>query len=161
VSYLIDGNNVMAQRVGWHKNRALARRRLLDEIADFVRIKKVSVAVVFDGKPDDHFPDGSIYRGVKLFYAKRESNADERIKQLVEESRERRTLIVVTSDKTLSDYVRRCGADVMRSGEFRKRLSSIKSSIKDETKDDSKTNNTEENETVDDWMRYFGVAEDD
>jgi predicted RNA-binding protein with PIN domain len=68
---------------------------------------------------------------------------------------------VVTSDKTLSDYVRRCGADVMRSGEFRKRLSSIKSSIKDETKDDSKTNNTEENETVDDWMRYFGVAEDD
>src|ERR687885_117969 len=52
----------------------------------------------------------------------RGSDADSRIKELVEASRERRTLKVVTSDRALADYVRRCGAQVVRSGEFRRRL---------------------------------------
>src|SRR5919199_1223351 len=86
MSYLVDGNNVMAQRVGWHRDKPGARRRLLGELARFAR------------------------------------DADERIKGLVEASRERRTLKVVTSDRALADYVRRCGAEVIRSGEFRRRL---------------------------------------
>ena len=91
MSYLVDGNNVMGQRVGWHRDRQRARRELLDELARFASAKKVRVAVVFDGAPDEHFADASSYRGVRVFYAARGSNADERIKALVEASRERRT----------------------------------------------------------------------
>src|ERR687890_882696 len=122
MSYLVDGNNVMAQRVGWHRDKAGARRRLLGELARFAREAGASVAAVFDGAPDEFFPDGSYFMGVRVFYAARGSDADARIKSFVEASRERRTLRVVTSDRALADYVRRCGVEVIRSGEFRRMM---------------------------------------
>ena len=33
--YLVDGNNVMAQTVGWHRDRAAARKRLIRDLARF------------------------------------------------------------------------------------------------------------------------------
>jgi predicted RNA-binding protein with PIN domain len=156
MSYLIDGNNVMGQRVGWHRDRVRARRELLDELARFASAKKVRVAVVFDGAPDEHFADDSSYRGVRVFYAARGSDADERIKSLVESSRERRTLFVVTSDRALAEYVRRCGAQVVRAGEFRRRM--------EEANAGSATENREAapiEESTERWMRYFGVEPED
>lgn len=157
MSYLIDGNNVMAQRVGWHKDKPQARRMLMDELAQFAQSRRVRVTVVFDGAPEKHFADGASYKGVvRLFYAARGSNADERIKQLVEESRERRTLIVVTSDRALADYVRRCGARVIRSGEFRKKM---EETAADKTQRDSAEPSVDGE--LDEWMRYFGAEDDD
>jgi predicted RNA-binding protein with PIN domain len=157
MSYLIDGNNVMAQRVGWHRDKPGARRRLLEELARFARESGVSVEAVFDGAPDEFFPDGSHFMGVRVFYAARGSNADERIKQLVEAARERRTLKVVTSDHALADYVRRCGAEVIRSGEFRRRLDAI-SDV--EESEPARRGGVKESE-VGEWMHYFGVAPED
>jgi predicted RNA-binding protein with PIN domain len=157
MSYLIDGNNVMAQRVGWHRDKRRARRTLLDELAAFAASKRSSVAVVFDGAPAEHFPDGATYRGVKIYYAARGSNADERIKSLVESARERRTLRVVTSDRALADYVRRCGVAVVRAGEFRKVLEEAGGEVASarEEKREIQADDTAH------WLRYFGVAEED
>ena len=156
MSYLVDGNNVMAERVGWHRDKPRARRRLMDDLAQFARLKRVRVSVVFDGAPEEQFADGASYKGVRVFYAERGSNADERIKRMVESERERRTLIVVTSDRALADYVRRCGSQVARSGEFRKRM--------EETLAETSHQSTEgppADGELDDWMRYFGVAPED
>ena len=158
MSYLVDGNNVMGQRVGWHRDKPGARRRLLGELARFARTAGVSVEVVFDGAPDEHFPDGSDFMGVRVYYAARGSDADSRIKQLVEASRERRTLKVVTSDRALADYVRRCGAEVIRSGEFRRRLDAAAAGA--EEAEPGARSGVKESE-VDDWMYYFGVAPED
>ena len=162
MSYLVDGNNVMAQRVGWHRDKAGARRRLLKELARLARASGLTVEVVFDGAPDEHFPDGSSFMCVRVFYSERGSNADERIKRLVEESRERRTLKVVTSDRALADYVRRCGVEVIRSGEFRRRLDASadsKSAARDEMERGAR-GGVKESE-MDEWMYYFGVAPED
>jgi predicted RNA-binding protein with PIN domain len=155
MSYLVDGNNVMGQRVGWHRDKAGARRRLLEDLARLARAEGLSVAVVFDGAPDDFFPDGSSFKGVRVFYAARGSDADTRIKQLVESSRERRTLKVVTSDRALADYVRRCGAQVVRAGDFRRRLDAPQEGT---TADAGPR--VKESE-LGDWMYYFGVAPED
>jgi predicted RNA-binding protein with PIN domain len=157
MSYLIDGNNVMGQRVGWHRDRVRARRELLGELARFAAQKRVRVSVVFDGAPEEHFADGASYRGVRIFYAARGSNADERIKSLVEESRERRTLRVVTSDRALADYVRRCGAEVIRAGEFRRSMEDVEAKRAAQ----SGTDAPPIEETTERWMRYFGVAPED
>jgi len=157
MSYLIDGNNVMGQRVGWHRDRRRARRELLDELARFALTKKVSVAVAFDGAPEEHFADGASYRGVRVYYAARGSDADERIKTLVEDSRERRTLFVVTSDRALGEYVRRCGAQVIRAGEFRRRMEAA--GANDATENTDAPPPVEE--STERWMRYFGVAPED
>ncbi|MFL6228370.1 MAG: NYN domain-containing protein [Pyrinomonadaceae bacterium] len=155
MSYLVDGNNVMGQRVGWHRDKPKARRGLMDELAAFAARKSASIAVVFDGAPETHFADGSSYRGVKIFYALRGSNADERIKALVEASRERRTLRVVTSDRALADYVRLCGAQVVRSGEFRKLMDeTVATKVASEEKREIQADMAH-------WLRYFGVDGDD
>ena len=157
--YLVDGNNVMGQRVGWHKDKPAARRALLDELAQFALAKHARVTVVFDGAPEAHFPDGASYRGVRIFYAARGSNADERIKQLVEADRERRQLLVVTSDRALTDYVRRCGAKVLRAGEFRRLIDELREqrTHTSQAEADRPSNDRE----LKDWMRYFGVAPED
>ena len=156
--YLVDGNNVMGQRVGWHKDRAGARRRLLSELVHFSRAAGARVEVVFDGAPDDFFPDGSDFRGVRVHYSGRGSDADTRIKQLAESSRERRTLKVVTSDRALADYVRRLGVEVVRSGEFRRRLDDAAAAGGED--DERRPSVVRESETAD-WMYYFGVSEED
>jgi predicted RNA-binding protein with PIN domain len=153
MSYLVDGNNVMGQRVGWHRDKAGARRRLLGELARFAREAGVTVEAVFDGAPDEFFPDGSSFMGVRVFYAERGADADARIKQMVEASRERRTLKVVTSDRALADYVRRCGAEVIRSGDFRRRLDAL--SDNEKTQDDARSGVRESE--LGEWMYYFGA----
>jgi len=158
MSYLVDGNNVMAQRVGWHKDKPGARRRLLKELARLARASGLTIDAVFDGAPDEHFPDGSSFMGVRVFYAERGSNADERIKALVEASRERRTLKVVTSDRALGDYVRRCGVEVVKSGEFRRRLDAEGEGVEESELERSVGVKASE---MDEWMYYFGVTPED
>jgi len=157
VSFLVDGNNVMGQRVGWHRDKPGARRRLLGDLARFARREAASLTVVFDGAPDEHFPDGSDFMGVRVFYAARGSDADERIKSMVDAARERRTLLVVTSDRQLADYVRRSGVRVQRSGEFRKRLDAT-------GRQEGEPQKGDEPASHDDLlreMRYFGVGPED
>jgi predicted RNA-binding protein with PIN domain len=151
--YLIDGNNVIGQRVGWHRDKPGSRRRLLDDLARLVRVKKRRLAVVFDGAPDNSFPDGSVYRGVKIFYARKGSDADARIMEMVVREKDRKGLTVVTSDRKLTAQVRLNGVQVIRSGKFRKTL--------DETFDEASDVDelSVKDEEMDEWLRYFGVGE--
>lgn len=137
--------------------RSGSRRELLDELAGFVARKRVQLSVVFDGAPEDFFPDGAKYRGVKVFYAVRGRDADERIKAMVEGERERRTLHVVTSDLALGRYVRRCGARIISAGDFRNRMREAQT--RDERSSECKAEI--KSEELNEWMRYFGVAPDD
>jgi predicted RNA-binding protein with PIN domain len=155
--YLVDGNNVMAQRVGWHRDKARARLRLLGELGAFAARKGASVAVVFDGAPDELVGEGALYGGVRVHYAARGSDADTRIKALVEAARERRTLLVVTSDRALAAHVRACGARVVRSGEFRKMLEQIVSREPDAPAPKQEINPDDTSH----WLRYFGVGPED
>jgi predicted RNA-binding protein with PIN domain len=158
--YLVDGNNVMAQRVGWHRNKPQARRNLMDELANFAQAKKTTLTVVFDGAPEDHFADGARYRGITVYYARPGADADSRIKEIVEKSRERHKLRVVTSDRALAGYVRRCGAQVIRSGEFRHLLEDTNS--KHQQPATSKENPPAlGREELLREMRYFGFAPED
>jgi predicted RNA-binding protein with PIN domain len=156
MAYIVDGNNVIGQTPGWHRDKPGARRRLLDSLAVFAQTKKSRITVAFDGAPEDWLPDGATYRGVKVFYARRGSNADHRIEQLVEISRDRRGITVVTSDRRLTVEVRALGASTMRSGEFRKLVEeTIQSAPGLEDGEDSTV------EDVNSWMRYFGVLPTD
>lgn len=147
--YLIDGNNLM----GGRKSRLI----LLEDLARFANAKKVRVSVVFDGKPEEHFPENSTFQTVKIHYNKFGSNADERIKRFVEGTKERKTLFVVTNDRELANFVRGCAAQILSCQEFQEKMAQVlipkpdgivkKPVVKpDEMKD---------------WMRYFGVDEND
>ncbi len=153
--YLVDGNNVMGQRVGWHRDKVAARRQLLAQLAQLAQVKRMRLAVVFDGAPEDHFPDGSSYRGVKVFYARAGSDADTRIIEIVERERNRKGLVVVTSDSQLAARVRVCGVRVMRAAQFRRWL--------DELPEEGAQSHEPvvSDEEINQWLRYFGLEEEE
>ena len=130
------------------------RKSLLEELARFAAAKKVRAGVVFDGAPEKNFPDSSTFKGVRVYYHEFGSNADERIKRLVESSKERKTLFVVTDDGALAGYVRRSGAKILSCNEFRARMNV--NEPPGETKPE-----TIKSQELAQWMRYFGVDESD
>ena len=151
--YIVDGNNVMGQTPGWHRDRSKARRTLLEQLAGLGRSKRVRITVVFDGEPDRDFPEASAHQGVRILYAARGSDADARIERLVSASTDPRGLTVVTSDRRLALAVRSHGASVLRSGEFRKRLEDAQAAGahgNEETQRDSGD--------IEEWLRYFGAG---
>src|SRR5690349_19371833 len=156
MAFVVDGNNVMGQTPGWHRDKPRARRLLLEKLARFARVKKARITVVFDGGPDDGNPDGSAFHGVKIFYAKPGSDADNRIVSLVESSRDPRGLTVVTSDRNLGSRVRSVGCSVMRSGEFRRQVEQL-ITAESEIEDGSQVDVAD----IDSWLRYFGSFPDD
>jgi predicted RNA-binding protein with PIN domain len=155
--YVIDGNNVIGGRVGWHRDKPGSRRLLLYDLARLARAKKLRLNVVFDGAPDPQFPDGSSYRGVRIFYSRPGSDADSRIIEMVEAERNKKSLVVVTSDGKLTSRVRACGARVIRSGEFRRTLDEAVENTPDQESDAPNIKDDE----MDEWLRYFGVEESD
>ena len=127
------------------------------DLARLGGVKKLRLNVVFDGAPDPQFPDGSSYRGVRIFYSRPGSDADSRIIEMVEAERNKKSLVVVTSDGKLTSRVRACGARVMRSGEFRRMLDEAVKNTPDQDPDAPDIKDDE----MDEWLRYFGVEESD
>jgi predicted RNA-binding protein with PIN domain len=156
MAYIVDGNNVMGQTPGWHRDKALARRKLIEQLANFARVRKARITVVFDGSPDREFPEASAYRGVKILYAEKGSDADSRILKLVESLKDRRGFTIITSDRRLALEVRALGAQVMRSGEFRKQLEASSQITPDD--EDGKEPAIDD---LNSWLRYFGATPED
>jgi predicted RNA-binding protein with PIN domain len=155
VAYVVDGNNVIGQTPGWHRDKPGSRRRLLGELAAFAAASRARVTVVFDGAPDDHVPDGASFKGVKVYYPGRGSDADAVIERLVAVDRNRRGIVVVTSDRRLAAECRGMGAQVLASGEFRKRMAATAAGAS--TARDPGEAEAPSAGSVDEWMRYFGL----
>lgn len=151
MAFIVDGNNVMGQTPGWHRDKAKSRMALLRMLAAFARIKSARVTVVFDGGPDNEFPEGSAFHSVKILYARPGSDADSRIERLVETSTDPRGLTIVTSDRHLAFLVRSRGAAVIRSGEFRSQIERLLESAPGP--EDGEQFEVGE---IDTWLRYFG-----
>ena len=147
--YLVDGNNVMAQRVGWHKDRSAARRRLIHDLVRFVAVRRAKVKVVFDGAPDEEFPEGRKFKGVHILYARPGSDADSRIKELIVRSSFKRDSIIVSSDRELRSFADRQGAKTLASGQFRALLDEC-----GEQKPDVGTEVRDERD-VEEWLAFF------
>jgi predicted RNA-binding protein with PIN domain len=154
--FIVDGNNVMGQTPGWHRDKAGARLGLLKRLAAFARLRNARVTAVFDGAADQQFPEGSAFKGVKILYARRGSTADDRIVELVESSRDPRGIMVVTSDRQLSFRVRQRGASVLRSGELRKQMDVIA-----DFQPPSPQAAEPDAQDLEGWLRYFGADPDD
>jgi predicted RNA-binding protein with PIN domain len=146
--YIVDGNNVMAHVFGRTDGRSDARRQLIDALARFVAVNRVKVTVVFDGAPDDSFPDGSTFRSVRILYATRGSDADTRIKDLVRKSTAKRDLTVISSDKAVVSHAAHHGARVLTGQRFGRLLD--EAAIAAPEKPEGRSS-----DEIDEWLRYF------
>jgi predicted RNA-binding protein with PIN domain len=94
--YLLDGNNIMGQRVGWHRDKPAARRRLIDELQRLAERLDTEITVVFDAPAGN--PPQRLGR-LDVYYARVHETADDSIVDLAKQRREDLRLIAVTSDR--------------------------------------------------------------
>jgi predicted RNA-binding protein with PIN domain len=121
--WVVDGMNLIGSRPdGWWRDRAGARRRLVEELATLVG-PGTEVTVVFDGRPGPGELDDAAAVGIVARFAPGGPNAaDDAIVALLPSMAEGAAVTVVTSDAALADSVRRAGVDVEGVRAFRERL---------------------------------------
>ena len=109
--YLIDGNNVIGKMADLKKlqqtDPQASRERLAHIIDRFFSGKKFKVYLHFDGHPKDAIRTGKI----RIVYS-HDLSADTEIRRQIENSKNPKHFIVVTSDRALSEFAKVCSCTV-------------------------------------------------
>jgi len=112
----------MGQRVGWHRDKTAAQKRLMEEVGRLARYRNESHILVFDANPKSPVPDNPKQPLFTVQYAGTGKSADEVILELVYRHNSNSEVTVVTSDRALTRQVETLGATATRSGIFRRML---------------------------------------
>jgi predicted RNA-binding protein with PIN domain len=119
---IVDGNNVMGQRVGWHRNKSAAQQQLIDEVEHTALSRNEPHILVFDARPGSTLPGERNHSLLTIQYARYGSSADELILELVYRHSKDSEVSAVTSDRALARQIQVLGAKVLPSGVFRRML---------------------------------------
>src|SRR5690348_8076838 len=120
--WLVDGMNVIGTRPDkWWRDRDAAMLRLVDELERWAAATGEDVTVVFERKPSPPIRS-TVIEVAHAPKPKRDAGDDEIVRRVREDPNPAQ-VIVVTSDRWLSDRVSALGAAVQGSRSFRGRLS--------------------------------------
>ena len=153
--YLIDGNNLIGHTPDLRVQDERSKHTLLKRLLDFHRATGAKVLVVFDGESGQLVPDNLNLGGVRVTYSGRHSDADSKIKRLVEGSNNPKEFIVVSSDTAVYNFARQHRAQALKCHEFNHKLSEhlSKGAAHTAPADEKKP----EVGDLDEWYKYFGI----
>jgi predicted RNA-binding protein with PIN domain len=147
VHYIIDGNNVIGKVPELFKlqksDKQRSREQLVYLLQRYFHNKKINLTLHFDGFANIPLP---LSKG-KIIYSENKT-ADSLIKENIERIKNRKNIILVTSDNELKNFGKACGCTIVSSKDFGKVLT--KGSSIDEEK-----LRTEEINDVEEWKRIF------
>lgn len=150
-SYLIDGNNLMGKiksiKKIQNKNKQAAREILVMLIEKYFNKRKGKVYLHFDGFQNNPL---SLSKG-KIIYSEK-SEADNKIKEQIEITKNRKNLIIISSDHEIQNFARVCSCDVLSSEEFARELTSGKNINEEESR-------IKEINDVEEFKKLFGAGE--
>lgn len=114
---IVDGYNVLKSSGHTAPLRGNSlreeRERFIKRLIRYQGQRRDKVTVVFDGfRADIDFPAIERQEGVEVIYSRRGQTADEVIKQMVEQAPRPRDIMVVSSDREISDFATSLGASV-------------------------------------------------
>jgi predicted RNA-binding protein with PIN domain len=147
VHYIIDGNNVIGKVPELFKlqksDKQRSREQLVYLLQRYFHNKKINLTLHFDGFANIPLP---LSKG-KIIYSENKT-ADSLIKENIERIKNRKNIILVTSDNELKNFGKACGCTIVSSKDFGKVLT--KGSSIDEEK-----LRTEEINDIEEWKRIF------
>lgn len=109
---IIDGNNLIHKIEKFKKIFDKDKYNAQSALSEAIKIRiarSMKVIMVFDGHSDRKI-SGTIYSGVKT--------ADEVIRQYIEENYNRIPILVVSSDKGITNLAKLCGCEIKKSEVF-------------------------------------------
>ena len=156
--YIIDGYNVIHAIPSLKKllahDGSQAREQLGYLISRLTFRRKFRCTIVFDGtRPPESHPSQS-HSPVHIVYSAPQS-ADAKIKAMIDQSKNRTLLVVVSSDREILDYARVCSCTAHTSKYFSNLL--FEEADQGEEKDASTLSSAQ----VDEWLRIFGEGKKD
>lgn len=114
---IVDGYNFIGRQKGLRGDLQEKRRKLIEQLSAYKRIKGFPVTVVFDG---EGIGGAERTGGIEVVFSGRGESADDVIVRMAEALREGCT--VASSDRAVQAQVRSHGGVAISSGEFEARL---------------------------------------
>ena len=124
--FLIDGHNLIGQMRDLSLSDPNDEDKLIARLKQFAERADKRVTVVFDPNPNDTTPrigHGRTRMGnLTVIYTPAGNKADDVIRNLVGDVKDKQGLIVVTSDAAVANFTRMTGVRVESAADFIKRL---------------------------------------
>jgi predicted RNA-binding protein with PIN domain len=147
IHYIIDGNNVIGKIPELFKlqrsDKQRSREQLVFLLQRYFQNKRINLTLHFDGYANSPLP---LSKG-KIVYSENKT-ADSLIKENIERIKNRKNIILVTSDNELINFGRACGCTILSSKDFGMMIT--KGNSVDEEK-----SRTEAINDVEEWKRIF------
>lgn len=151
--FIIDGYNVVHTIPSLKKTLAhdadTARELLIQSVAQLTHRRKFRCTIVFDGSPPANSSKQSPHAPVHVMYSFPHS-ADAKIKQIIEQSKNRSSLVIISSDREILNFARVCSCQTHTSKHFANLLSESDDALPEKT--DTALSPSQINE----WLKIFG-----
>lgn len=151
--FIIDGYNLIhtipALKKTLAHNAESARELLIYSVAQLTHRNKFRCTIVFDGTIPKTSTKQSVHAPVHVVYSSPFS-ADMKIKQLIEHSKNRSLLVIISSDREIQNFAKVCSCQTHNSKHFANLLS--------ETNDSAieKSEIPLSKSQIDEWLKIFG-----
>ncbi len=151
--YIIDGYNLVhaipALKKTLAHNGETARELLIHSIAQLTHRKKIRCTIVFDGVTPNKASKQSNHAPLHVIFSS-PLNADAKIKQMIEHSKNRPLLVIISSDREILNFAKVCSCQTHTSNYFANLLSETSDSVTE--KSDAPLTNAQ----IDEWLKIFG-----
>ncbi len=151
--YIIDGYNLLHEILPLKKllshDAVAAREQLIDMIARLTMKRKLRCTIVFDGaKPHaGNFPASNTPIHVVHAFP---VSADEKIREMIEKSKSRTSLVIVSSDHEILNFARVCSCTTHTSKYFKQML------FEEPDHGEEKEQVSLSKAQVKEWLKIFG-----
>ncbi|MGR3310648.1 MAG: NYN domain-containing protein [Candidatus Brocadiales bacterium] len=136
------------------------RDNLISLLDRYKSIKGYEMKVVFDGTPynsNHSLTNKRVISGIEVIFSGASSDADTVIKKLASQWRDPGNICVVTSDREIRDFVKRCGNTVVDTkGFYREVLSTVNKEKESYSEPRCKFEGISSQEEIDYWLGVFG-----
>lgn len=151
--FIIDGYNLIHAIPSLKKtlthDAQSARELLIHSVAQLTHRRKFRCTIVFDGSSPANTSKQSPHAPVHVVYSFPQS-ADAKIKQMIEQSKNRSSLVIISSDREILNFARVCSCETHTSAHFANLLS--QSFDTGAEKSDVSLSQSQINE----WLKLFG-----
>lgn len=150
---IIDGYNVLhaipALKKTLLQDAHTAREMFIHAVSRMSHTRKFRCTIVFDGAEPSGTAKQTSHAPVHVVYSFPET-ADARIRRMIEQSKQRTQLVIVSSDRGITDLARVCSCQVHTAQHFANLLSSEDDVVTE------KSDVTLSPQQVKEWLRIFG-----
>lgn len=148
--YLIDGHNLIGRLDGVSLSDPRDEDKLIARLASFATLSRKRVTVVFDPAPHEVIGRLNVREqrsGITVIWAPAGRTADDVLREEIAATRDRKGLIVITSDAAVAGYARVNGVRTVSASDFAKQLRG--------NRDERAADKPADIGSVDEWLGVF------